>query len=264
MSDETVHEMLDDVAVYALGSMPAAEAKRVREHIDSCAECAREYALLAPAAAAIAASASTEGDASTCPSTLLKPRIMQAIQAQARPPAPSNVAQLPSRSARPPVWPAYLVAAACFVIALISSMWNVALIGQLKQAQGELASVTSRSTSLARDLAGERATVADMVDSNAKHYASGDDEVVASGSRLYLAMRSLPEPPRGKVYQAWTLAKGAKRVAPSSTFVPDGRGVAVIPLAVDARNTAAVAVSVEPEGGSKQPTTKPILLVPLT
>jgi anti-sigma-K factor RskA len=264
MSDGTQdHEMLDDVAVYALGVLPPAEAQRVREHIDSCRQCAQEYALLRPAAAAVAVSATTS-DAAAGPSALLKPRIMQAIRAQAAPPPADSSAQTQSRAARPPVWPAYLVAAACFVIAIISSMWNVALIGQLKQSQSELSSISSRSTSLARNLAEERATLSDLLDTNAKHFASGDSEVVTHGSRLYLTMRALPEPPRGKVYQAWTLAKGAKRVAPSSTFVPDAGGVAVIALPADARSTAAVAVSIEPEGGSKQPTTKPILLVPLT
>lgn len=52
------------------------------------------------------------------------------------------------------------------------------------------------------------------------------------------------------VYQAWTLAKGAKTVQPSMTFIPDVR-------------TALVAVSVEPTGGSERPTTKPIAAVPL-
>ncbi|MBV8490998.1 MAG: anti-sigma factor [Candidatus Eremiobacteraeota bacterium] len=250
-------EMLDDVAVYALGALPLAAAKRVREHIDACDECAQEYALLAPVTSAVGASASTTGSDASCPGALLKPRIMATIRAHAAP-------QPPVRFARPPVWPAYLVAAACFAIAILASIWNVVLAGQLKQAQSELASISSRTTSLARNLSDTRATLSDLLDTSAQHYSAGNGEIVAHGSKLYLAMHALPEPPRGRVYQAWTLAKGAKRVAPSVTFVPDAHGVAVIPLSVDARATAAVAVSVEPEGGSKQPTTKPILLVPLT
>jgi len=77
-------------------------------------------------------------------------------------------------------------------------------------------------------------------------------------------MRDLPPPPRGKVYQAWTLPKGSKDMAPSVTFEPDSQGVAIVALPADARITTAVAVSVEPEGGSKQPTSKPVLVVPLT
>ncbi len=246
MSDGTTHDMLDEVAVYALGAMPAAQAARVRDHIAACEECAREYALLQPVVGAVAAA----GPAAT-PSPLLKARVMRSVRAETRTP-------------RPPVWPAYLVAAACFAIAIVSSVWNVALIGQLKQTQSELARVSDKSTTLARNLADERATVSDLVGAQGKHYPAGDDEVVTHGSRLYVAMRSLPDPPKGKVYQAWTLAKGAKKMSPSLTFVPDSHGVAVISLPADAQNTAAVAVSVEPEGGSKQPTSKPVLLVPLT
>jgi anti-sigma-K factor RskA len=97
-----------------------------------------------------------------------------------------------------------------------------------------------------------------------KHYEGTEGEVVTRGSRLYIAMHDLPALPHGKVYQAWTLPKGAKAVEPSVTFVPDSRGVAIVAVPADARITTLVAVSVEPDGGSKAPTTKPILAVPLT
>jgi anti-sigma-K factor RskA len=259
---EPPHDMLDDVAVYALGALPAADARRVREHLATCAICSQEYARLKSTAALIGLSAETTGDASTCPSTLLKPRIMGKVRSQgprgAAPPVPA------SASRRAPVWPAYLVAAACVAIAIISSMWNVALTGQLRQAQQELARASARSDSLARTLADERGTMSDLLGSDAKHYVQSNGEVVTRGSRAYIAMHDLPLPPRGKVYQAWTLPKGATKMVPSLTFVPDAHGVAVIALPPDARATAVIAVSVEPEGGSKQPTTKPILVVPLT
>ncbi|HTU83357.1 MAG TPA: anti-sigma factor, partial [Candidatus Acidoferrales bacterium] len=197
MSDrDHTQAMLDDVATYALGALPAADAERVRRHIAGCSECAGEYAALKPVVAALGSSAGA--DASPRPGALLKARVMQAAGAPNRGRAPERP--------RAPVWPAYLVAAACFAIAIITSVWNVALIGQLKQSQTELTRVSERSNALARNLADERATISDLLDSNAKHYAAGDDEVVARGSRLYVAMRALPEPPRGKVYQAWTLA----------------------------------------------------------
>ena len=76
-------------------------------------------------------------------------------------------------------------------------------------------------------------------------------------------MHGLPKAAPGHVYQAWTLAKGAKRVAPSVTFEPGGDGIAFVRLPEEATTLAAVAVSVEPAGGSQQPTTKPIALVTL-
>jgi anti-sigma-K factor RskA len=258
MSDQqSYHDMLDDVALYALGTLPAADAQRVREHMATCAECRAEYEALAPAAALVGVSAETQGNLKDCPSTLLKPRIMRQIRESA----------VPQRDPRPPsrvpVWPAYLVAAACFAIAIITSIYNAALTSQLHDARSKLAASTTRSSQLASNLADERSTISEIMSAESKHYTGTDGEVVTRGEKLYVAMHDLPAPPAGKVYQAWTLAKGAKDMAPSVTFVPDSRGVAILSLPVDARLTTTVAVSVEPEGGSKAPTSKPVLVVPL-
>jgi anti-sigma-K factor RskA len=47
---------------------------------------------------------------------------------------------------------------------------------------------------------------------------------------------------------------------PSVTFVPNQHGVAIVALPVDATTTQAVAVSVEPYGGSKAPTSTPVVV----
>lgn len=156
-------------------------------------------------------------------------------------------------------WPAYLVAAACFAIALISSIANISLLGQIKQVQRENANLSERSKALARNLVNERTALFDVLDTHARHYQMSDGEVITHGSRIYLALHALPEPPRGKVYQAWTLAKGSTKATASPTFLPDARGVALIVLSADARSTAEVSVTLEPDGGSKEPTGKPLM-----
>jgi len=161
------------------------------------------------------------------------------------------------------VWPVYLVAAACFAIALVSSIANISLLGQLKQEQQENANLTERSTALARSLVNERTALFDMLDSHARHYRLGSGEAIVRGSRIYLALVALSEAPRGKVYQAWTLDKGSSKPTASPTFLPDSRGVALVMLAADARDTTEVSVTLEPEGGSKEPTTKPLMDVSL-
>lgn len=159
------------------------------------------------------------------------------------------------------VWPAYLVAAVCFVIALISSIANISLNGEVKQQQRELANLTQRSTALARTLSNERTALFDMLDSHTHHYAVGNGEVVTRGSRIDLALHELPAPPHGQVYQVWTLPKGATKMLPSPTFLPDAQGVALVIVPADARTTSSVSVTIEPDGGSKEPTTKPIISV---
>lgn len=160
------------------------------------------------------------------------------------------------------MWPAYLVAAVCFAIALISSIVNISLMGHIKQQQRELVHLSDRSAALARNLATERTALFDMLDSHAHRYQIGDGEVIARGSRMYLALHALAQPPRGRVYEAW-VTQGAARALPSPTFLPDARGVAFIVLPADARTATDVSVTIEPDGGSREPTMKPLMHVSL-
>lgn len=255
------HEMLDDVAVYALGSLPPDQAARVREHLATCEECRAEYAALRPAVAAVGATAQScadETNGAVVASPLLKARIMREVRkAKTETPARTEV------RSRTPVWPAYLVAAACFAIALISTLMNLSLTQQLRTAQTQVAENRQRAAGLNQTVTEERAALADLMDQGAKRYAVHDGEVVAVHDRLYLTMHGLPALPAGRVYQAWTLPKGSKTMVPSRTFVPDAHGAAIVPIAANAAATTAVAVSVEPEGGSKAPTTKPVALTTL-
>jgi hypothetical protein len=140
------------------------------------------------------------------------------------------------------------------------SLVNLSLIEQLRTAQTQIAQTSQRSKGLAHDLSFERTTVADLMDEKARRYDVPGGQIVQVHDRLYITMHGMPQPPKGKVYQAWTLPKGSKTMQPSLTFLPDAHGVAVIALPVKADGTAAVAVSVEPEGGSKAPTSKPLVV----
>ena len=261
----TQHEaMLDDIAVYALGALPAAEARRIRDHLASCDACAAEYAALAPAAALVGISAeacASEETGATTVSPMLKARVMRQVRRDASTPANAPAR---ARIGRPLVWPAYLVAAACFAIAIFSSLQNLSLMQQLKSTQAQVAAVDHRSNELARSLVDERTALADIASDQAQRFTVADGEIVRVNHRIYLTLHGMAAPPKGKVYQAWTLPKGNKLMAPSSTFIPDSHGSAVIALPVNADVTTAVAVSVEPDGGSKQPTSKPILVQTLT
>jgi anti-sigma-K factor RskA len=261
----TAHEtLLDNVAVYALGALPPQEAQEVRAHLASCPECREEYRLLRPAVNAVGVSAEACPDAATAvdsvapPGPLLKKRIMQKVR--------PNVAQM--RAVRPIVWPAYAVAAACLAIALVTGIMNMSLNGKLRESQSKVAQLNAHSAVAARELARQRTELADLIAPDSQRYpvtaetASG--EVVKHGNRLYIAMNALPPPPKGKVYQAWTLHAGATKMSPSVTFVPNSSGVAVVPVPTPAASVVAVAVSVEPDGGSKQPTSKPTFVLKLS
>ncbi len=96
-----------------------------------------------------------------------------------------------------------------------------------------------------------------LLDPSAKRYAVSGGVVIARNGKLFIALHGLAQPPAHKVYQAWTLKVGAKKMTPGATFRPDADGIALIELRAPANETAAVALSVEPAGGSPAPTTKP-------
>ena len=167
-------------------------------------------------------------------SPLLKARVMKRVRADAARRAPL-------------AWPAYAVAAACLAIAILTGLIDISLNDQLEHERAQNAAQVQ--------------TIADLTAPDSQRYRFAGGEILTHGDRLYIAMHDLPAVPAGHVYQAWTIAKGANGVAPSITFEPAAGGVAVVRLPEAATTIAAVALSVEPEGGSKQPTTKPIALV---
>ncbi len=230
-------ELLDGVAAYALGVLPPDQAADVERHLRTCETCREEYRFLRPAVTAVAYSAEAYTDAAAggaVASPLLKARVMKRIRAEA------------AREKRSRVWPAYALAAACLALAIVTGSADIALNARLARETAQVRAQTQM--------------IADMSAPGSHRVAFPGGEVVALGDRLYLAMRDLPPLPNGRTYQAWTLSAGAKKMAPSVTFAP-ASGVAVMRLPVAAATIAAVAVSVEPAGGSEQPTTKPIALV---
>jgi hypothetical protein len=248
----THDEMLEAVALLALGTLPQSEAEATASHAAGCAECRAEYASLRAAASAIGYAA--ELDVATidaADAARLKARVMDAVRASTAA-APSAVVRplhsAPSLTAQAgrATWLAYGAAAAALIVAVVSSANYVVL---RKQSDAD-------AVALAQARAFQM-QVAQVVAPGSRYFEVPGGEVVASNGRIFLALRDLPAPGAGKVYQAWTLREGAKAVAPSITFSPDSNGVTLIELPESSAGLAAVAVSVEPEGGSTAPTTKP-------
>jgi anti-sigma-K factor RskA len=228
-------EMLDSVAAYALGALSPEEAQIVAEHLRTCEQCREEYRLLRPPVTAVAYTAEACADSrsgAVAASPLLKARVMKQVRGET------------ARRPRPRGWAIWALLAACLALAFL----DYSLSRQVNR---------DRTLATAQDQ-----TIADLAAAGAQRYRFSDGAVVTHDNRLYIVMQNLPAPPRGKVYQAWTLAKGENRVAPSVTFAPGGT-TTVVRLPEAATGIATVAVSVEPEGGSTQPTTKPIAVVNL-
>jgi anti-sigma-K factor RskA len=255
--------MLDLVAAFALGVLPASEHRLVNAYIHENPQARAEFEELRPTADLIGLAAEEPVDSAR--SERMKRRLMVTVNAEARSAAAPLAAARRNGSQRSSWFiGAGLAAAAAVVFALVSTIQNFSLRGELANANARASALQAQIAQNERVRNRDREMVADLVAGDAQRYPVPQGEVVKHGSHVYLTLHSLPPLPRGKVYQAWTLAKGAKTLAPSIVFTPSASGVAVVALPENAENLAVVALSVEPEGGSKAPTSKPTFVRPLT
>jgi hypothetical protein len=244
----------ESIATYALGALPAKEAAEVAAHIVTCAACRAEYEDLRGVASSVGLSAeSTPSELDELSAARMKSRVMSAVRTDAL--TQGNAIAPPSRDAtrRANPWFAYGLAAAAVVFAVFSSIDDAGLRSRVADQSQTIATLQSQNadaTALERRLALAAAP-------GSKRFPVANGEVIESNGHILIALSGFPSAPSGKVYQAWTLARGAKAVAPSVTFTIDATGHALVELPESAANLVAVAVSAEPPGGSKAPTSKP-------
>jgi anti-sigma-K factor RskA len=250
----------DLIAAYALGVLGADEAAAVAALIAVDADARREFAMLRSTADLVGTIAEEPVDSMR--STRMKERLLATVRADGAPQRARSATPSTVRSSA--VWGTALAAAAAIVFALVSVIQNFGLRSDLAEAQRKTTALTT--TADAARASAERANrmLADLFSPDAQRYPVAYGTIVRRGAHAYLALTALPPLPRGHVYEAWTQTKGAKTVAPSVTFTPSGNGVTLVPLPEDASKLSAIALSVEPEGGSKVPTTKPSFLQPLS
>ncbi|HEV2878704.1 MAG TPA: anti-sigma factor [Candidatus Eremiobacteraceae bacterium] len=92
-------------------------------------------------------------------------------------------------------------------------------------------------------------------------HASGT-VTVAVADHLHMQLSGLAPLPAGKQYQAWVIPPGSAP-KPEPVFAPDEGGAGSIDIPEPPIKGALVAVTVEPAGGSQQPTSKPFLVAKL-
>jgi anti-sigma-K factor RskA len=155
------------------------------------------------------------------PPPQLRGRILEAARAE-RP----NVVPLRPRWVYPVV--AVAAVAACAAVAL--GIWNVSLHNQL-----------SRSPSL---------------QAVPLHGATGALVVSSKGSAALVLARLRSAPPL-KTYEAWVI-RGKLAPVPAGLFA--GGGTTFVPIQAKVKPGSVVAVTVEPAGGSPQPTSKPFVV----
>lgn len=222
MNCEEVEEL---IGAYALGALPVETLADIGEHLVSCAN-HPEAADLRSAGASLAFAAPAAD-----PSPALKTRIMAAVRAER--PAPIQA----KPSANPLVWLLRLMQTRLAPYALAAGL-AVALVTLLLTNSDE----------------GGGTVVKDFTDGG---QARGQLVYIPDSDLAVVQAHGLEELPADKAYQVWAL-RGDEPA--SIGFLDDpSRGEVVTTLGVDLSGADAIAVTVEPRGGSPQPTTAPVL-----
>ncbi|WP_347107905.1 anti-sigma factor [Paenarthrobacter sp. S56] len=91
----------------------------------------------------------------------------------------------------------------------------------------------------------------------------GTATISASSAKdsFVVLMDGVAPAPSGKVYQLWTLPKDGSAPVPQGTM--DSETLSKPAVVKGLASASSVAITVEPAGGSKAPTTPPVLVVPL-
>lgn len=230
---------------YALDALDDDERAVFEEHLQGCERCTDEVAGLRLTAAEL--SRTTE----TAPPPQLRADVLAAIS-QVRPLAPvaDNVIALHRARAARSVW--QLVAAACALVAIAVSGW-----GYTQHRNAERAS-SARSSTV------QQLLQAPDLRASTTALAQGSGTVLYSARehRVMLIGHGLPTLSSGKTYQLWMLPSDGKAVS-GGTFHTDQSGDAQVPVTGDLTGVVRMAISVEPAGGSAQPTLSTVQLLNL-
>ncbi|WP_217168116.1 anti-sigma factor domain-containing protein [Streptomyces sp. AC512_CC834] len=235
-----------DVGAYVLHALPPDEEAAFENHLASCADCRREADELTGTASLLGAA-----EART-PSPELRHRVLGQISAvrQERPehPEPSKRHRRRRRALR---------------LALAASLAAAAALGgvawwqhtEADSAQEEATDAHSGAEALADVLAAPDATI-----STAELTHGATASVIASRTRGRAAFVASDLPPLtdGQVYELWYARAGTFR--PAGLLSGTGGRQAYV-LDGPLEGATAVGITVEPAGGSQQPTTDPLGLV---
>lgn len=245
---------------YALNALEETERREFEAHLAECPACAREVDELSATAARLALAAAVPA-----PDRLRqRVRAQVATTRQEPPSVPPVPLRVPARH-RPGGWMVRLTAAVAAVAAVAAGVLGVAVTRSEHErdlAHAELARLQAQYEPLARLAAAPDARAA-----TGSGVGGGTAFVLTSHAldQAVLVTSDLPTPPSGHAYQAWLIGTG--RPPRSIGLVPPAEPTgptAAAPLVFTGLDGAAeIGLTVEPAGGSPQPTTAPVVLFDL-
>lgn len=221
--------------VYAVDALSPEEAAEFVKHLQGCEACRIEVRELQAAAATLGASEAA------APPPDLKARVLAA--ADRSPQLPPKV--VPLHRARSPRWTARIASAAAAIVLVVGVGFG---ISQLRGSSPDQAPVMAASVAQVFRAKDAKTETVDT--------SNGGKVTVATSARLgrmALETHALPSLGSRQVYQLWAVHNGSPTSAGVVDDVALGKAMAM------PSNHTTVAITIEPAGGSDQPTTKPIV-----
>jgi anti-sigma-K factor RskA len=233
---------LEEAAAFALGALDAERVDDFKEHLDECARCQQELRWLAPAVGAL-----PEAVEQQTPPPVLRQRLMREVRRDAATAAKrAREEERRERAASRRGLGAWLrglrvgglgwkpLAGLAVVVLIVAGGIGYAV------GSGGSGNVHTWESEEPNGI---------------------EASVVREGDRAELHLADVGQLPEGKVLEAWVLRGKAVEPVPA-LFAPDQAGDASTTIE-DMRGVSIVMVTREPAGGTKKPTTEPIVEVPL-
>ncbi|MEV6293953.1 anti-sigma factor [Streptomyces sp. NPDC051896] len=253
---EDLHSL---AAPYALDALEPGERRRFAKHLQGCDRCAAEVRELAEDAVRLAWSTAAHAPPA------LRERVLAAVQTtpQEQGPARERTPQLPPHvwgtqpppgriraPRRRPLFVPFATATAAAAL-VVASLFAV----QARHTQDRLDAERARGREIAHVLAAPDARA--LTSKDARGRAVG---VIASASEgeAVVTLSGYGSPPAGRVRQLWLMRP---RAQPRSLGLFAG-DTPLVAKGLDTSSTS-LAVTVEPDGGSPQPTGQPIVQLTL-
>ncbi|MFI7502019.1 anti-sigma factor domain-containing protein [Streptomyces sp. NPDC049687] len=249
-------------APYALDALEPDERRRFEKHLKGCDRCAAEVRDLAEDAVRLAWSQAAP------PPAAMRDRVLAAVRATpqepGRAPVREHAPQLPPhvwgtqplpgrfrapRARRPLFVPFATVTAAAALV--VASLFAV----QANRTQDQLNAERAQAREIAHVLAAPDARASTGTDTEGRSIG-----VIASASegQAIVTLSGYGDLPAGQVHQLWLMRPD---VQPRSLGLFDG-DTPLIATGLDKTSTS-LAVTVEPDGGSPQPTSQPVVQLTL-
>jgi hypothetical protein len=239
---------LEQTTLLALGCLDEVETMLAREHLSACAVCTKEYAELRDSANFIGLSA----EADRVQSELAIARVKKRLHSHVLPVRSSSFPVRLNRLAQ------FASVAACGVVVILG-LFDYSLSQRMPAMEAHIAQLAATVNSTQMHLT-EADSALTVLLSGGRHMLVKQGVIAQHDGDIYLVLHRLPALPPGHVFQAWTLPQGADAMQPDRTFLASEHGMTLVALRRHDPHMRAIALSIEPRGGSLHPTSTPIFV----